>query len=171
MADLLDWKPELFGTVKRAEHVAEVLSHMCFVYKDPDANDARGAFCSELIAKTFAKHLQKIFNEGENYGHQVGGLALATAAVERGLTLFKTGEDVLGSRLVKPATRGPCFSENPWGERARSWALSTARLKDINWAQIVDEALSFWKRHNIDSENDSSSVADAMDPCTLIEID
>jgi hypothetical protein len=50
VADLLDGKPELFGTVKRAEHVAEVLSHMCFVYKDPDANVSRipSQACSDL---------------------------------------------------------------------------------------------------------------------------
>ncbi|KAN0139619.1 hypothetical protein V8E53_002281 [Lactarius tabidus] len=175
VTELLDAKCDQFGTVDRAEFVSQVLLHMRFVYKEPDATYARGAFCSELIAKTFAKHLQKILNQSEHYGHQVGGLALVAAAIERVLTLFKTGEDQLGSGSVKPATGGPHvkFSENPWGERAWSWAISTAKLKDDNWEQIVDEASSFWKRHTIDSDHDDgASVADAAtDPRTAIEID
>lgn len=75
-------------------------------------------------------------------------------------------------RSVTPGTRGPCFTENPWGERARLWAVSTAKLDDDNWKQIVDEVSTFWKRHNVDSDSDDASIpGDGIDPRTAIEID
>jgi hypothetical protein len=67
-----------FGTREdRAEYVADVLAGLRFVYKYPNETVSvhflrqpgtpvtvlqfeRGAFCSDLISKVFAKHLQKI---------------------------------------------------------------------------------------------------------------
>ena len=88
--------------------------------------------------------------------------------------LFKTGEDLRSSGSAKTATRGLCFSENPWGEKARAWAVSTTKLArdDTKWTVAIDEAMTFWKRHIIDSDNDDASVdTDAPDLCTAIEID
>ncbi|KAI9434692.1 hypothetical protein H4582DRAFT_2080706 [Lactarius indigo] len=78
----------------RAEYVSDALMNLRFVYKYPDETNGQGAFCSDLISKVYAKHLRKISPEGGRYGPQIGGLALATVAVERALTLFKTGEDI-----------------------------------------------------------------------------
>ena len=43
----------------------------------------RFVFCSELISKVYAKHLRKILPDGDQYGAQIGGLALVTVAVCR----------------------------------------------------------------------------------------
>jgi hypothetical protein len=42
---------------------------------------ARGAFCSDIVSKVYAKHLRKVSGESGKYGAQIGGLALATIAV------------------------------------------------------------------------------------------
>jgi len=73
------------------EYVANAIDQARFVLQ---VVNEREAFCSELITKVYATHLRKITTL-KVYEDQVGTLALATVAVERGLTLFITGEDAL----------------------------------------------------------------------------
>jgi hypothetical protein len=56
------------------------VNHLTVFYSFKGGN---GPFCSDHIAIVFAKHLGKIKDEGERYGPQIGGLALATAAVSK----------------------------------------------------------------------------------------
>jgi hypothetical protein len=102
---------------------------------------------------------------------QFGALALATAAVrsrhvlvdvatylmlqvERGLTLFTTGEDVTAREKrrarasgdhdkAKAKSREWSFSDNPWGKKARMWAGSTQRLNEDHWRKVVDNACAY----------------------------
>ncbi|KAI0291178.1 hypothetical protein B0F90DRAFT_1671639 [Multifurca ochricompacta] len=88
-----------------AKFAGSALEGFHFIYQYPDFKGSRAAFCSELITKVYAKHLQRIEKSPINYGPQIGALALVTAAVERGLTLFRDG------------VKGPGFIEDPWGRK------------------------------------------------------
>ncbi|KAI0298439.1 hypothetical protein B0F90DRAFT_1669029 [Multifurca ochricompacta] len=68
---------------------------------------SREAFCSDLITKVYATHLRRIATSLMNYGPQIGALALVTAGVERGLTVFKD------------SGKGRGFIDGPWGKKAR----------------------------------------------------
>lgn len=82
--------------------------------------------------------------------------------VERGLSLFSTGEDSKADtgrpgdddhgRPVGRGTRGHGFTDNPWGKRAREVVQSTKRLKEHNWAQIKEYALVYVQGPDHDSD-------------------
>ncbi|KAI0303557.1 hypothetical protein B0F90DRAFT_1667002 [Multifurca ochricompacta] len=82
-----------------AKFAGSALEGFHFIYQYPDFKGSCAAFCSELIMKVYAKHLQRIEKSPINYGPQIGALALVTAAVEQGLTLFRDG--VKGPGLLK----------------------------------------------------------------------
>ncbi|KAI0293133.1 hypothetical protein B0F90DRAFT_1822345 [Multifurca ochricompacta] len=88
-----------------AKFAGSALEGFRFIYQYPDFKGSRAAFCSELIMKVYAKHLQRIEKSPINYGPQIGALALVTATVERGLMLFRDG------------VKGPGFIEDPWGRK------------------------------------------------------
>jgi hypothetical protein len=96
------WRSDLdsFASAEgRADYVSDLLMDLRFVYKTPDKRVGhllrrskstllltifqfgRGAFCSDLVSKVYAKHLRKISTEGTANLLQTGGLALATVAV------------------------------------------------------------------------------------------
>ncbi|KAH9957044.1 hypothetical protein BGW80DRAFT_1384682, partial [Lactifluus volemus] len=139
------------NTEARAQYIKAELEGLRFIYKYPDAKGARAAFCSDLISKVFSLHLRKILPLANM---QFGALALATAAVERGLTLFTTGEDVTAREKrrarvsgdhdkAKAKSREWSFSDNPWGKKARMWAGSTQRLNEDHWRKVVDDACAY----------------------------
>ncbi|KAN0112043.1 hypothetical protein V8E52_007960 [Russula decolorans] len=111
----------------RADYVAEQLDGLCFVYRYPDAAIGREAFCSPLISVVYSTHLRKISSATQRYGPQIGAIALATIAVERGLTLFKSGEDAL--KVDKEA-------------KARQLVKTTCRLDDTHWGMIKEHAFA-----------------------------
>ena len=82
----------------RKAFVSEELDNLHYVYKHPERRVSascsrsqmqnltpikisRGAFRSPLISRVYSQHLQKISCVTNRYGHQVGALALAAAAV------------------------------------------------------------------------------------------
>ncbi|KAN0107510.1 hypothetical protein V8E52_010028, partial [Russula decolorans] len=131
----------------RADYVAEQLDGLRFVYRYPDAAIGREAFCSPLISVVYSTHLRKISSAAQRYGPQIGAIALATIAVERGLTLFKSGEDALkvDKEAVRAGSRysqGLGFVDNPWGEKARQLVKTTCRLDDTHWGMIKEHAFA-----------------------------
>ncbi|KAI9432524.1 hypothetical protein H4582DRAFT_2061728 [Lactarius indigo] len=175
------WKQEStwFSSAKDIrEYVSDAFVGLSFVYKFPERTNGRGPFCSDLISKVYASHLRKTSPDGGEYGPQIGGLALATVAVERGLTLFETGEDILklDNNDGRGAThvRGYRFTDKVWGSRARAVVMSTQWLKDSNWVEIQDHASVYLQGTDHDEENgeDSGYVkARAMSLHAQIEID
>ncbi|KAH9979278.1 hypothetical protein BGW80DRAFT_1276341 [Lactifluus volemus] len=137
----------------RAQYIKMELEGLRFIYKYPDAEGARAAFCSNLISK-----ILPLANM------QFGALALATAAVERGLTLFTTGEDVTArEREHKKAKVNPrewSFSDNPWGKKARMWAGSTQRLDEDHWHKVVNDACAYIPEGEQIAEGDCAEGGD-----------
>jgi len=131
----------------RADYVAEQLDGLRFVYRYLDAAIGRKAFCSPLISVVYSTHLRKISSAAQRYGPQIGAIALATIAVERGLTLFKLGEDALkvdkeAVRAGSRYSRGLGFVDNPWGEKARQLVKTTCCLDDTHWGMIKEHAFA-----------------------------
>jgi hypothetical protein len=65
--------------------------------------------------------------------------------VERGLTLFKSGDDALRAdreavRAGSRYTRGLGFVDNPWGEKVCRLGRTTSRLDDTHWGMIKEHA-------------------------------
>ncbi|KAH9070765.1 hypothetical protein EDB83DRAFT_2314002 [Lactarius deliciosus] len=179
--DLWDTKPSDFSSEDRAKCVAENLKNFRFLYESPDATHGRGAFCSLLISKVFASHIRKI-STGRPEVHipQVGGLALAAAAVERGLYFFKTGEDAL--KLERdPATgrsmprniRAVGFTESLWGSKAREFVKTTTRLTDKHWDDVTEHAATFMTSHALESDEESGTNAEteSLNPRAAIDLD
>ncbi|KAI0287587.1 hypothetical protein B0F90DRAFT_1673041 [Multifurca ochricompacta] len=106
-----------------AKFAGSALEGFRFIYQYPDFKGSRAAFCSELITKVYAKHLQRIEKSPIDYGPQIGALALVTAAVERGLMLFRDG------------VKGPGFIEDPWGRKVREWVGITKRVDGERWEE------------------------------------
>ncbi|KAI9455129.1 hypothetical protein F5148DRAFT_1377533 [Russula earlei] len=141
--------------VDREEYVADALRDLTFVYKHPDDKASRGAFCSRLVAEVYSQHLKKISGVSHDYGKQVGALALATAAAERGLTLFQTGEDALRTgRETDGRARGLGFTESAWGDKTRDLVKSTRKLQDSHWAAILGECSVFLHYHLQETEQE-----------------
>ncbi|KAH9982993.1 hypothetical protein BGW80DRAFT_1266271, partial [Lactifluus volemus] len=154
----------------RAQYIKMELEGLRFIYKYPDAEGARAAFCSNLISKVFSVHLRKILPLANM---QFGALALATAAVERGLTLFTTGEDVTAREREKRRARASgehkkakvnprewSFSDNPWGKKARMWAGSTQRLDEDHWHKVVNDACAYIPEGEQIAEGDCAEGGD-----------
>ncbi|KAI0290098.1 hypothetical protein B0F90DRAFT_1825526 [Multifurca ochricompacta] len=127
--DIWDNDPsfELASLEECAIYAESALKGFRFVYQYPDVMGSRAAFCSDLITKVYAKHLQRIEKSPVNYGPQIGALALVTVAVERGLTLFKDG------------VKGTGFIEEPWGRKVREWVSATERVDGDRWEKIIKQ--------------------------------
>ncbi|KAH9960751.1 hypothetical protein BGW80DRAFT_1461020 [Lactifluus volemus] len=191
VADMWLEDPVTFGDAEAcAEYVDIALDKLRFVYRDPDAKSARGAFCSDLIVKVYATHIRKLqlkLQELEDPPMHFGALALATAAVERGLSAFMTDEDDTNS-LTSPSdpltsqgsngkgTSHPVsgFTDNPWGAKTRKWVESTERLNRSQWEKVTHYAYAFIPavelrvKEAFDKGNSSKRVAD---PRSCIELD
>jgi len=67
--------------------------------------------------------------------------------VERGLTLFLTGDnngDDPDNRMGKERSHDTGeFKENPWGTRAREYVATTIKLRDDHWESIEEHALVY----------------------------
>jgi hypothetical protein len=74
--------------------------------------------------------------------------------VERGLTIFKSGEDVTVREKFKAGASGKRekskanprewgFTDNPWGKKARMWVGSTNRLEEDHWRKVIDDASAY----------------------------
>ncbi|KAH8983440.1 hypothetical protein EDB92DRAFT_2117452 [Lactarius akahatsu] len=171
---LLGENAECTSVETRAALVAGSLARCNFVYKDPYATHGRGPFCSDLISKVYAGHLRKISPDCWGYGPQIGGLALATAAVERALTLFRTGEDIsqVDNNDNGGTTRvsGHGFTEALWGRSARAFVRSTERLMDSHWEEIRDHA-SKYLRADRDRDEENEMYPGGAEAETMINDD
>ena len=83
---------------EREEFVSDRLHDVCYIYKHPDRKVSasypcsqtlnltpikhfKGAFRSMLVLEVYSLHLRKISSVTNYYGHQIGALALAAAAI------------------------------------------------------------------------------------------
>ncbi|KAN0113799.1 hypothetical protein V8E52_007271 [Russula decolorans] len=137
--------------------ISDALYNLRFVYEKPDDESDRGPFCSAFVSK-----------------------------VERGLGLFKMGEDALElkedkephcskerSRNVR--SRDLAFSEIPWRGAAREFMLPIKKLDESHWVSIYTHAGEFMGRseqvvdHGGHFLTDGSNEANC--PRTRIQID
>ncbi|KAH9019475.1 hypothetical protein EDB84DRAFT_1566053 [Lactarius hengduanensis] len=106
------------------------------IYSNPKAS--KGSWLAPLLLQVFAVHLRRVTKAPTNFGFPAGALALSTAALERGLTLFKTGVNVRDEKAANNA--GRAFDNNPWGTIACQYAQSTCDLSERKWGQVIGAA-------------------------------
>ncbi|KAI9428948.1 hypothetical protein H4582DRAFT_2090488 [Lactarius indigo] len=106
------------------------------IYADPEAS--KGSWLAPMLLQVFAVHLQRVAKAPTNFGYPTGALALSTAALERGLTLFKTGVNIRDEKATNNTSRA--FDNNPWGGVACQYSQSTSDLRERKWVQIMRAA-------------------------------
>ncbi|KAH9174066.1 hypothetical protein EDB89DRAFT_2068010 [Lactarius sanguifluus] len=106
------------------------------IYSDPEAS--KGSWLAPMLLQVFAVHLRRVTTAPTNFGFPAGALALSTAALERGLTLFKTGVNIRDKKAANSADRA--FDNNPWGTIACQYAKSTCDLSERKWRQVMGAA-------------------------------
>ncbi|KAH9015391.1 hypothetical protein EDB84DRAFT_1443485 [Lactarius hengduanensis] len=109
---------------------------MTYVRLSPSAS--KGSWLAPLLLQVFAVHLRRVTKAPTNFGFPAGALALSTAALERGLTLFKTGVNIRDEKDANNA--GRTFDNNPWGTIACQYAQSTCDLSERKWGQVIGAA-------------------------------
>ncbi len=149
-----------------------------------------GPFCSQLIARVFATHLRKISAGQQAQVPQIGGLALAAAAVcfsmlgcsplltvtliycdccqvERGLMFFSTGNNALTlsrdpqtGRTRPHGLDGVGFTDLLWGEKTHAYVETTMNLSDEQWDAIFKHTAHFISTSPPDMGGESSGNAD-----------
>ncbi|KAH9014123.1 hypothetical protein EDB84DRAFT_1443962 [Lactarius hengduanensis] len=158
----------------RQEFASFYLEDLRFLYEDTDDEDKtkwKGLFRSPFILQTFAAHLGAIESSqkvpdlhGPNTPTPlpIGALGLAAAAVERALTLIKTGivttktpRAARGKTLTLPktlnystgkdSTRQTGFSDAIWGKATRNYTKSARSLTKAKFDVIIKEARVFMK--------------------------
>ncbi|KAI9428784.1 hypothetical protein H4582DRAFT_2066461 [Lactarius indigo] len=106
------------------------------IYADPEAS--KGSWLAPMLLQVFAVHLWRVAKAPTNFGYPTGALALSTAALERGLTLFKTGVNIRDEKATNNTSRA--FDNNPWGGVACQYSQSTSDLCERKWVQIMHAA-------------------------------
>jgi len=121
-----------------------------------------GRFQNILIARTFAQHLIAIgdtdgkISSRKDIGFPVGALALATAAVERALTMYRTGVYVNGGK------KADHFSHENWGGRTRVYLHDAIKIADSRWPDVVQAAVRCITPAECEDDNDSKSEDEDM---------
>ncbi|KAI9434795.1 hypothetical protein H4582DRAFT_2059913 [Lactarius indigo] len=107
------------------------------IYADPEAS--KGSWLAPMLLQVFAVHLH-------------------TAALERGLTLFKTGVNIRDKKATNNTSHA--FDNNPWGGVACQYSQSTSDLRERKWVQIMRTASVYLADHvgNLNMETQRSSV-------------
>ncbi|KAH9019467.1 hypothetical protein EDB84DRAFT_1566047 [Lactarius hengduanensis] len=106
-----------------------------FIYADSEAS--KGSWLAPLLLQVFAVHLRRVVKAPTNFGYPAGALALCTAALERGLSLFKTGDNIQDEAADDT---GHAFDIDPWGGIACQYSQSICDLRERKWVQILHAA-------------------------------
>ncbi|KAI9431484.1 hypothetical protein H4582DRAFT_2084958 [Lactarius indigo] len=126
------------------------------IYADPEVS--KGSWLAPMLLQVFAVHLRRVAKAPTNFGYPTGALALSTAALEHGLTLFKTGVNIRDEKATNNTSRA--FDNNPWGGVVCQYSQSTSDLRERKWVQIMRAALVYLADRvgNSNMETQRSSV-------------
>ncbi|KAI9428991.1 hypothetical protein H4582DRAFT_2090405 [Lactarius indigo] len=103
------------------------------IYADLEAS--KGLWLAPMLLQVFAVHLQRVAKAPTNFGYPTGALALSTATLEHGLTLFKTRVNIRDEKATNNTSRA--FDNNPWGGVVCQYSQSTSDLCEHKWVQIM----------------------------------
>ncbi|KAH8106721.1 hypothetical protein BXZ70DRAFT_1003638 [Cristinia sonorae] len=136
---------------------------IAFRFNDTGKPVHRGKFQSKFISRVFAQHLISLGDRvgakiNERDGWPTGALALATTAVERTLTMYKTGRYV-----STPGSKVNNFSHENWGKKTARHAVTVENLEDSEWPAIIKAAADACARPSVDSDSDIDADEDRDD--------
>ncbi|KAJ3732788.1 hypothetical protein DFJ43DRAFT_1038927 [Lentinula guzmanii] len=122
--------------IERKKHVERLLHNDAFSYESPGMTRATssGLFRGHLVIKTFAFHLTWALSSKLDSGHPIGALALSAAAVERALTIWKTGEE---RKRKSSRNNEDSFSEE-WAPTVARFARALTDMKEEKWEMIYN---------------------------------
>lgn len=171
----LDVLSALFAEYKLSkDEIIAFVPHMLegfrFIYAEPDAPpNKKGGFKSDLILNLFAYHFKKTNNAPRSYGSQAGGLGLCTAAMERALFLWRSGENPIKDEKGNKKKIVSQFNDSDWGPKMRGWTESASRLEPEDWAYIFEEANARAGLNGLVDDDDTAENAES-DPRATIEL-
>ncbi|KAJ7153365.1 hypothetical protein C8R46DRAFT_1357232 [Mycena filopes] len=118
-----------------AQYVARELHEMAFVYRE--APKKRGAYRSRSVGYTYAQHLRiTSVVPPEERLNENGALALATAAVERAYTMWRTGTKIKQRVERRGKKSAHSFVAVPWADRAGKYLTVISRFGDATWEDV-----------------------------------
>ncbi|KAF9233281.1 hypothetical protein BU15DRAFT_80257 [Melanogaster broomeanus] len=138
------------------------------IYRDTEK--LKGSWESSLVIAVLSYHISRVgYHLFQTNGPPSGALAMATASVERALTIYKSGEsakenDGVGSDTTtmdkRKRSRKYEFDQN-WAVVTRRYAKSTSALPERKWDQIVALAnTSMLADHERDMERTAGSTGE-----------
>ncbi|KAJ6590831.1 hypothetical protein B0H10DRAFT_2044967 [Mycena sp. CBHHK59/15] len=115
---------------------------MNFVYREPAIK--RGACRSESILYLFSYHLRiASVVPADKRNKAQAALALCTAAMERGYSMWTSGTLVQQRVERRGRKSAHSFVAVPWAERATKYLTIIKKLTDSKWEEIVSTAAEF----------------------------
>ncbi|KAF8205228.1 hypothetical protein K438DRAFT_1964313 [Mycena galopus ATCC 62051] len=135
VTDILATHDDLSTVEACAEWVNNKLLDLNFIYADED--NMTGAYCSELMLRIFAAHLQAVQKTDMYYRHPIGALAILCASAERALHLHKTGVYSTDGVKRKGRRSANSFVAIPWAARTAAYLPAIKRISHKKWAQII----------------------------------
>ncbi|KAG1720488.1 hypothetical protein EDB19DRAFT_1647056 [Suillus lakei] len=163
----------------RAELIAARLPHtrdgkkvIPFIYGDPEK--LLRSWEDATLLDIFSYHVQRVGDALESNGPPSGALALSTAAYERALTLYKSGEN---AKELEGEDGEPNSSKRSkkhefdtyWGAVARGYTASTSSIPAGKWMRIISYANS-GQRTNSRQASTLDVVDDVMEARANIPI-
>ncbi|KAG2743056.1 hypothetical protein P692DRAFT_201870409 [Suillus brevipes Sb2] len=163
----------------RAELVAACLPHtrdgkkvIPFIYGDPEK--LLRSWEDATLLDIFSYHVQRVRDALESNGPPSGALTLSTAAYERALTLYKSGEN---AKELEGEDGEPNSSKRSkkhefdtyWGAVARGYTASMSSIPAGKWMRIISYASS-GQRTNSRQASTLDVVDDVMEARANIPI-
>ncbi|KAG6325914.1 hypothetical protein ID866_13175 [Astraeus odoratus] len=135
---------------------------------DSENVDVSGAFMSPLVLQTFASHLKDCASIENNMAFSSfvndvprGALVMAVTAVERALTMYKSGV-----KATKDGSDATAFSDTKWGSKTNFYIRSVQKVTKKKYIKICDAARQYcppvgkYSRVTMMGWNDDSAYPD-----------
>ncbi|KII90590.1 hypothetical protein PLICRDRAFT_173981 [Plicaturopsis crispa FD-325 SS-3] len=122
-----------------------------------DAERSKGTFRSELVLRTFAVYLNAAQKSIADFGPPIGALCVSTAAVERALRIWASGN-------LDDAESKKDFSEGRWSKAALQYVSKARKLTDSKWERLITDAQVFTKTTRASDGPVDSAAYEDTDP-------
>ncbi|KII89353.1 hypothetical protein PLICRDRAFT_29641 [Plicaturopsis crispa FD-325 SS-3] len=129
-----------------------------------DAEARKGTFRSEMVLRTFAVYLNISQKSIADFGPPIGALCVSTAAVERALRVWASGQkDAVEAKKD--------FSEGRWSNAALQYVSKARKLTESKWERLTTDAKVFTKATRVSDVPVDVADVEPEDACPLDEDD
>ncbi|KAJ7182269.1 hypothetical protein C8R43DRAFT_1115914 [Mycena crocata] len=165
-----------FTTVEtRRTEAQKQLREFSFLYREPETQG--GVYRSDFIFDVMEAHYRVSNRTKVSYGHPVGALSLAAAALERGFAIWSEGIPAVEGIERRGKKSALSFIISPWAGKAAAYLPRIQLLGENQWHQIWTESsasvagdTSLLGALGDGGATDTSSDAPYIDPRSTVPI-